>query len=178
MQDGPTGSLRNELGLLRFASSFLKKLQAASKAVEVITPGQVRLKLGVKTGIADVEELTILAGRAAPTGSPYRPPDWCIETDRWRFQLGFLLRFILAGQPDFTRTVRQPHWKETAAVYRAGESHWYQRRYGLFNGQLAFGDDWLPITDWVEQFLLALLHWPVAGFLMVSTGSNTEPKKR
>ena len=160
MQDGPTGSLRNELGLLRFASSFLKKLQAASKAVEVITPGQVRLKLGVKTGIADVEELTIQAGRAAPTGSLYRPPDWCIEANRWRFQLGFLLRFILAGQPDFTRTVRPPHWKENRAVYRAGESHWYQRLYGLFNSQPAFGDDWLPITDWVEQFLSALLHWP------------------
>ena len=120
MQDWPTGYLRNELGLLRFASSFLKKLQAASKAVEVITPGQVRLKLGVKTGIADVEELTILAGRAAPTGSLYRPPDWCIEANRWRFQLGFLLRFILAGQPDFTRTVRPPHWKENTAVYRGG----------------------------------------------------------
>ena len=45
-------------------------------------------------------------------------------------------------------------------MYRAGESHWYQRLYGLFNGQLAFGDDWLPITDWVEQFLSALLRWP------------------
>ena len=119
MQDGPPGSLRNELGLLRFASSFLKKLQASTKPVEVITPGQIRLNLG-ETGIADVKELKILAGRAAPDGSLYRPPDWCIETDRWRFQLGFLLRFILAGQPDFTRTVRPPHWKETAAVYRAG----------------------------------------------------------
>ena len=160
MQDGPTGSLRNELGLLRFANSFLDKLQVTPKAIEVITPGQVRLKLGKKPGIADVEELTILASRVAPTGSLYRPPDWCVETDRWRFQLGFLLRFILAGQSDFTRIVRPPHWKETAAVYRERESPWYQRLYGLFNGQPAFGDDWLPITDWMEQFLSALLHWP------------------
>ena len=160
MQGRPTGSLRNELGLLRFAGSFLKKLPAVSKKVEVITPGQVRLKLRAKTGIADIEELTILAGRAAPTGSIYKPPDWCIETERWRFQLGFLLRFILAGYPDFTRIVRPTHWKESVAVYRAGESHWYQRLYGLFNGQFAFGDDWLPITDWAEQFLSALLHWP------------------
>ena len=25
---------------------------------------------------------------------------------------------------------------------------------------LSFGDDWLPISDWMERFLLALLHWP------------------
>ena len=160
MQDGPTGSLRNELGLLRFSNAFLDKLQVDPKAIEVITPGQVRLKLGKTPGIADVEELTILTSRVAPTGSLYRPPDWCIETDRWRFQLGFLLRFILARHPDFTRAERPQHWKETAAVYRERESPWYQRLYGLFNGQPAFGDDWLPITDWMEQFLSALLHWP------------------
>ena len=160
MQDRPTRSLRNELALLRFASSFLEKLPEAAKVIETITPMQMQLKLELKNGIANVEELTILAGRAAPTGSLYRPPDWCVETDRWRFHLGFLLRFILARRQDFTRTVRPPHWKETAAVYRAGESHWYQRLYGLFNGQLAFGDDWLPITDWVEKFLSALLRWP------------------
>ena len=160
MQDGPTGSLRNELGLLRFANAFLDKLQVHPEAIEVITPGQVRLKLGKPPGIADVEELTILVSRVAPTGSLYRPPDWCIETDWWRFQLGFLLRFILARHPDFTRAERPQHWKETAAVYRAGESPWYQRLYGLFNGQPAFGDDWLPITDWAEKFLSTLLHWP------------------
>ena len=160
LQDGHPSLLRNELELLRFAYAFLKKLRVAPRAVEVITPGQVRLKLRPKTGIPDVKELAIVAGRAAPTGSLYRPPAWCHKTARWRFQLGFLLRFILAGRPDFTRIVRPPHWKETERAYRPGESHWYQRLYGLFNSQPAFGDDWLPITDWMEGFLSALLHWP------------------
>ena len=79
---------------------------------------------------------------------------------RWRVQLGFLLRFILSGQPDFTRPVRRASWKETESAYRQAESHWYQRLYGLYSGQPAFGDDWVPITDWVEGFLLALLRWP------------------
>jgi hypothetical protein len=30
----------------------------------------------------------------------------------------------------------------------------------MFNGQSAFGDDWLPISEWTEQLLFALLHWP------------------
>ena len=87
-------------------------------------------------------------------------PAWCEAGERWRFQLGFLLRYILSGQPDFTRPVRGRHWKETESSYRPAESHWYQRLYGLYSGQPAFGDDWLPITDWMEGFLLALLRWP------------------
>ena len=87
-------------------------------------------------------------------------PAWCEAGKRWRFQLGYLLRFVLSGQPDFTRPVRRRHWKETESSYRPAESHWYQRLYGLYNGQPAFGDDWNPITDWMEGFLLALLRWP------------------
>ena len=87
-------------------------------------------------------------------------PAWCEPGEQWRFQLGFLLRFILSRHPDFTRPVRQTSWKETESAYRSAESHWYQRLYGLYSGQPAFGDDWVPITDWVEEFLLALLRWP------------------
>ena len=76
------------------------------------------------------------------------------------FQLGFLLRFILSRQPDFTSFVRPEYYKAGHATYRPVRSHWFQRIYGLFNGQSAFGDDWLPITDWMERFLLALLRWP------------------
>lgn len=154
------GLLRNELGLLRFAAALLRSLQAASHLGEAITPGQIRLKLGDQHGVADVEKLEIQTSRVAPAGSLFGPPNWCEKSHAWRFQLGYLLRFILAGQPDFTRQVRPTHWKEGALAYRPAESHWYQRLYGLFNGQPAFGDDWLPITDWVERFLSALLHWP------------------
>ncbi len=160
LKEHPTGPLRNELGLLRFAKAFLREWQQQEKVPEVITPGQVLLKRKDDVNITDVEELQILASRASPSGSLYEPPKWCAESDRWRFQLGFLLRFILSGQPDFTRSVRSAFWKESVSAYRPAESHWYQRLYGLFSGQPAFGDDWLPITDWVERFVLALLRWP------------------
>ena len=122
----------------------------------MITPARVELKLTEELGIAHVTDLTIHGSRANPSGSLYEPPPWCKPGERWRIQLGFLLRFILSGQPDFTRPVRRASWKETESAYRPAESHWYQRLYGLYSGQPAFGDDWLPITDWVEGFLLAL----------------------
>ena len=152
----PSGSLHNELSLLRFAKAFLEQ----ECPPEVITPGQVTLNLGKDPAVADVESLRILKSRADASGSLYEVPAWCEAGERWRFQLGFLLRFILSGQPDFTRPVRRTNWKETESCYRPAESHWYQRLYGLYSGQPAFGDDWLPITDWIERFLLALLRWP------------------
>ena len=156
----PSGSLRNELSLLRFAMAFLEQWRQQEPPPEVITPGQVKLNLAEDHGVADIENLRIQGSRADASGSLYEVPAWCEAGERWRFQLGFLLRFILSGQPDFTRPVRRRHWKETESSYRLAESHWYQRLYGLYSGQPAFGDDWLPITDWMEGFLLALLRWP------------------
>lgn len=160
LREHPTGPLRNELGLLRFAAAFLKQWRKEATPPEVITPGQVQLKRVDDGGISKVDELRILGSRTDPSSSLYQTPEWCGDDERWRFQLGFLLRFLLSGQPDFTRPVRPAHWKESESAYRPVESHWYQRLYGLFSGQPAFGDDWLPITDWVERFLLALLRWP------------------
>ena len=162
LEGGVTCPLRNELTLLRFTDAFLRGVANVSQELQVITPGQVRFTLKSQASIADVRvtNLTIVPSRTAPTGSLYGPPSWCETANRWRFHLGFLLRFILTGQPDFTRRVRPAFWSERSASYRQAESHWYQRFYGLFNGQPEFGDEWLPITDWMEGFLSALLHWP------------------
>ncbi len=160
LRSHPTGSLRNELSLLRFGRAFLEQWRQQESPSEVITPGQVKLNVAEDHGVPDVEGLRITGSLADPSGSLYEVPAWCEAGERWRFQLGFLLRFILSGQPDFTRPVRRASWRETELAYRPAENHWYQRLYGLYNGQPAFGDDWLPITDWTEGFLLALLRWP------------------
>ena len=156
----PNSFLRNELFLLRFAKAFLETWEQQERLPEVITPGQVWLTTVKDEDIADVENLQIRRSRAGTSGSLYEVPAWCPDGEQWRFQLGFLLRFILSGQPDFTRPVRRTHWKESEAAYRPAESHWYQRMYGLYSGQPAFGPDWLPITEWAEGFLLGLLRWP------------------
>ncbi len=186
MREGPASSLRNELSILRFATAFLEELRQLDEADErVFPPGQVGLKLKIDGDIAEVSNLELLVGQPPYSGLFYAPPGWCGPNDRWRFQLGFLLRFILTRQPDFTNFVRPEYWKERHSTYRPVKSHWFQRIYGLFNGQPAFGDDWLPITDWMERFLLALLHWPgcrtPSGFEWVEDGigkAQVEIEKR
>ncbi len=156
----PSSFLRNELSLLRFAKAFLETWEQQECPPEVITPGQVTLSIVKEKDVADVANLQILGRQADTSGSLYEVPAWCLDGEQWRFQLGFLLRFILSGQPDFTRPVRRANWKESESSYRPAEAHWYQRMYGLYSGQPAFGHDWLPITEWVEGFLLDLLRWP------------------
>ena len=186
LRGGPENPLRNELSLLRFAAKFLKKLQLPENSeIEIITPGQVRLKLKTECNIAKVSKVKISESQTPLNGSLYAPPTWCESNERWRFQLGFLLRFILTGHPDFTNFVRPEYLKEGHASYRHVRSHWFQRIYGLYNGQPAFGDDWLPISDWAERFLLALLSWPgcrtPTDFVWVEHGigkAQVEIKKR
>ena len=156
----PTGPLRNELGLLRFARAFLRAWRAQRTPPEAITPAYVRLRRRDDGGISQVDGVHIMRGRGHPYSVLYRSPDWCEANERWRFQLGFLMRFILSGQLDFTRPARPAHWREREAAYRPVTGHWYQRLYGLVSAQPAFGDNWLPITDWMEGFLLSLLRWP------------------
>ncbi len=156
----PTGPLRDELSLLKFTLALLKQLGRNTRPPEVITPCQVTLNVTGQGPNVEVDCLRISSSTADPAGSLYEVPSWCKPNERWRFQVGFLLRFILSGQPDFTRPVRASDWRESESAYRKVESHWFQRLYGLYSGQPAFGDDWLPITEWTEAFLLALLRWP------------------
>lgn len=160
LQGGPTGSLRNELAILAFASKFLQKLSLGVDS-EAITPVDIALRMSSDGSASPtISDLRIVASRVGPDGSMFRCPPWCPEGDRWRFQLGYLLRFILSGRPDFSKPVRTPEWREGAGVYRVPDGHWYLRTYGFYNGQSAFGDDWLPISDWTEHLLSALLQWP------------------
>ena len=160
LKSHPKGCLRNELSLLYFSVKFIDQWRKLKEPPKTITPGQVAVKLRVDQNVADVENVQILNNKTDISASMYEVPSWCNEKDHWRFQLGFLLRFILSGQPDFTRPVRRISWKEDEQCYRPAESHWYQRLHGLYTGQPAFGDDWLPISEWSESLLLALMRWP------------------
>jgi Reverse transcriptase (RNA-dependent DNA polymerase) len=157
-------NLRTENFILSFALKFLSELQDMNDKI-VISPSEVSISL--TDDLRAVETLKVntrgLAGR-----SLYEPPKWVSLNDHWRFSLGFLLRFILTSQPDFTRRVGNTIWREQETTYRAPEAHWHERVFGFYNGHAAFGDDWLPISDWTERFLFELLWWP-------GCPTNTEP---
>ncbi|WP_248360534.1 RNA-directed DNA polymerase [Anaeromyxobacter oryzae] len=156
---GAEGPLRNELSMLLFAAGFLKALQADGSSAPV-RPGDVYLPtVGEEPWNASGVEIS--TERTPGNPSLYDPPGWCPADEQWRFRLGYLLRFILTVERDFTRPAeRQRRSKKPLGAYAVAAPSWLQRRYGWFNGQVAFGDDWLPISDWAEKMLAALLAWP------------------
>jgi hypothetical protein len=167
--------LRNEMSLLSFSIKFLGELQK-NPDLGAVCPCDVRIEISDEPDqpACHVSAVRILHSRLASSGSMYAPPDWCAPEQRWRFHLGYLLRFILTSRQDFTERVTKPHWKTGKGAYRPCVNHWYQRLHALFNGHDAFGDDWLPVSEWVEQFLTALLRWPGQhrnrAFLFVEVG--------
>jgi len=158
-----TGILRNELILLQFAEKFLESLREQSVS-DVIAPYDVQIQIihdSVDPEKISLGEVKIRLSRTpSPNESIYSPPTWCQPEERWRFQLGYLMRFILTEHIDFTQPVRKISWKEDTSIYRRLLPHWLQRTYGFYSGHSAYGADWLPISDWTEQFLYALLAWP------------------
>ena len=105
-------ALRNEPALLRFASSLLKIL-STGKTSETIAPCDIRMRIpnSEESSGAVLNDVDIAQTRVSATGSVYETPRWCPPQDLWRFQLGYILRFILTKQPDFTRQVHQSHWR-------------------------------------------------------------------
>ncbi|MDZ4819512.1 MAG: RNA-directed DNA polymerase, partial [Planctomycetota bacterium] len=144
--------LRDELSLIRFALEWLEQRDGAGQG---LSPAMMKVSFA-----ADVTRR--VAFDTPLRNSLFEAPDWCPANDKWRYELGFVLRFIITGQSDPTETLRHPSWREHEHCYRPPSWHWKVRRYSLFNGRDRLGPEWLPLSSWMESFLTALLHWPGA----------------
>ena len=153
------GMGRDEPTLLRLSLLLLDTL----KEREAVAPWEVVLHAEEKEA-RNADDFPWTMAEVRPMGASdlldlWKPPDYSSPEDRWRYQLGYLLRFALSRSPDFTANVNRS--RELAAPhYRSAVSSWAQRRYGGNHKQGAFGGDWLPVSDWFERFLSALLWWP------------------
>ena len=143
---------RDELALLQFASQVLKILRRGQSSTVAPIDLQVTIPDPEPWAVRDGKFELHLWHRRRVESSIYSPPSWCPADERWRFQLGYLLRFILTGNVDFTDSVRPTSWREALGnSYRPAPMPWRMRRYGFFNAHEAFGDRWLPITEWTTE---------------------------
>jgi hypothetical protein len=159
-EEGPLNKLRNEIGVLSFALRFAETANQR-KLPDIITPSTVQISLNNDANYPIVEGIIFRSAPTPPTyKSIYTPPKWADKDEIWRFQLGYLLRYILTARVDFSLPVRPPSWKEEEPIYRPTRGHWVQRHYAFYNGHEAFGDDWLAISQYTQDMLFSLLLWP------------------
>ena len=160
LRGGQLNHLRNDIGVLTFAKQFMQ-LALVEKLPDLIPPSKVQVRIKNIGKYESVDKIFLTPGRMkAKYKSIYSVPSWVSEDQLWRFQLGYLLRFILTAHVDFGLSVRRPSWRESQALYRPARVHWLQRQYGFYNGHEAFGDDWLPISQSTQDLLYNLLVWP------------------
>ena len=157
---GTANSLRNEIGILTFANTFLQWVRE-HEVPSVVTPSTVQISTTLNGKFTCVDGIAFRATQKVQGyKSIYSVPSWVESTDRWRFQLGYLLRYILTSEVDFSLPVRRASWRENHPIYRPTRAHWIQRQYGFYNGHEAFGDNWLPVSQFTQELLFALLAWP------------------
>lgn len=159
-QEGPLNPLRNEIGVLSFAEEFLEQVERGA-VPKIVTPSTIMVSLEPVGSYKLVKEIVFSpVETTVDFKSIYSAPSWSTDDQRWRFQLGYLLRYILTARVDFSLPIRPPSWKEGEPLYRPARGHWFQRQYGFYNGHEAFGDDWLPISQFTQDLLFSLLRWP------------------
>lgn len=151
------------------ALRFLEKLLTSENFLNhgVLTPWDVSIsanwtELLQNSGKFIDSEFTIKPNNI-PAGFPvpsYDLPEWINTKDRWRYQYGQLLRALIIGNLDYTCNGTNDKDKSLSGFYRHYSSHWYRRRYGLYNGRSGLGPDWLPVSGWLVSLLSRLLAWP------------------
>lgn len=173
-REGRLHRLRSELSLLQFSLKFLNKCSTYEQ-LEHIRPTEVFVSW--HDNGKDIKDIELKSNSDSGTSrvSMYCPPNWCEPVERWRFHLGFLLRYLLTCSPDFTRSRVRNEGYPTSQIYFATPLHWYHRIHGDYHGQVALEDDWLPISNWFEDFLYRLLVWPSSGVVggVVSNAPET-----
>ncbi len=174
--DSINNDMRNELAILRFAAKFLEMKRASG----AVSPCDVMIKLAKSNDSTTVVDDLKMIRRSLASNSIYQPPSWCANNERWRFQLGYLMRFILTKRIDITQGGYSSGWRGNTDSYRSPGSHWLQRKYGMYSGHSAYGDDWLPITEWTEKLISALIAWPGCNMspevVMVKSGIDNTRK--
>ena len=161
LKDG--NPFRDELMLLQFSKKVLEILRRGQKGLILPADLEVEIEGEDKWCWRRGDFRLRLHRRRYVSGSVYSPPSWCPDHERWRFQLGYLLRFILTESENFVPTVRPKSSHDSrGGSYRPVGVPSRMKRYGFFNAHQAFGDRWLPITEWTTKLLIDLLAWPGA----------------
>ena len=159
-RDRQLNKLRNEIGILSFALEYTKAFEATSPKGPV-TPSDVRLIIS-ELGQYGKVDLVEIRPEKRPTAYSelYSMPTWVEQKSTWRISLGYLLRYILTAQLDFSLSRASSAQRLRGEMYQPTKAHRLLRQYGFYNGHEAFGDDWLPMSHELQGILFSLLRWP------------------
>jgi hypothetical protein len=159
---------RQETAALRLAMKVTEQWTQRNRSREgILTPARIGITCGSWATLAD-PTATLLDADFRVEIHPardvqderYRVPGWCPKGERWRNEVGQILRASILGQPDYSGHYRVSRVIDGVSKYQGISSNWYKRQHGLLNQRPGLGDRMLPVSPWLSELLSRLLAWP------------------
>ena len=136
-----TNPFKQETAALRLAAEVTERwTNHDTQRNGLLTPARIGLNCKSWEGLVDPTtsllpsdfHVTILSGEDN-ADRRYRIPKWCAERDKWRNEIGQILRAAILGQPDYSRHYRVTPVIEGIRRYRGTSTSWFKRKHGLSN---------------------------------------------
>ncbi|GAB5407429.1 MAG: RNA-directed DNA polymerase [Aureliella sp.] len=110
--------------------------------------------------LADMTFKVIIGPAPKTSDERFDVPAWCLKSDRWKHEVGQVVRAAVIGKTDFTQPFMMQPVLSGVTRYRGVSSGWYKRKHGLFNDRQGLGHRLLSISPWFAELIGRLLEWP------------------
>lgn len=153
--------LRNESALLHFVAEWLKHInENADAAISGFYPGDIFISFQTLATPSNsfVCLKSLKTAPATRSDVPFTVPIFAKKVGLWRWALGSIILFAVRGSAS---PIPLRHINKVDQVkYRPTASEWVARFFGGYFGRDRLGDPSLPISTWLDNFLIRLLAWP------------------
>ncbi len=164
----PKNPFQDEIAALRLVDALAQKWSQRKIRRDsgdgVLTPSRIRITCNSWDGLRDPGASVDFALTISLPDDWQDPrfdsPKWCRNSDRWKRDVGQILRAAVIGKTDFTQPFFTPHVVRGCSRYRGISSGWFKRKHGLFSDRQGLGHRTLAVSPWLAEMLGRLLEWP------------------
>lgn len=164
----PDNPFQDEIAALRLIEALSQKWSQRKTRRDsgegVLTPSRIRITCKSWNSLRDPSisvDLNLTIALPEEWQDPrFDSPTWCKKKDRWKRDVGQILRAAVIGKTDFTQPFCTPHVVQGCSRYRGVSSGWFKRKHGLFSDRQGLGHRMLPVSPWLAELVGRLLDWP------------------
>jgi hypothetical protein len=164
----PENPFQDEIAALRLVNELALKWSQRKirrdSGEGVLTPSRIRITCNSWKGLRDPAasvNLNVTFSLPDEWQDPrFDLPNWCKKNDRWKRDVGQILRAAVIGKTDFTQPFFTPRVVQGCSRYRGVSTGWFKRKHGLFSDRQGLGHRMLPVSPWLAELVGRLLEWP------------------
>ncbi len=164
----PKNPFQDEIAALRLVDALAQKWSQRKIRRDsgdgILTPSRIRITCkswdGLRDPAASVDFNLTISLPDDWQDPRFDSPNWCKNADRWKRDIGQILRAAVIGKTDFTQPFFTPRIVQGCSRYRGISSGWFKRKHGLFSDRQGLGHRMLAVSPWLAEMLGRLLEWP------------------